>query len=141
MIFPLLKVDGLVYRVVMRKSVIAAQVGVVALLVGGMAVGAFAFTAPTPEPAVSTVTVGTVEPGGLTTPTPEPTITPVPIVEAPVIEPAPVEAPAGPTLCPDGWFPNSVDGAGNESNCAQGQDDQPCVAYDDNNNCTAYYKP
>ena len=120
---------------------IAAQVAVVALLVGGIAVGTYAATTPPAEPTVSTVTVETVQPGWFTTPTPEPTVEPAPIVEAPVIEPAPVEEPSGPTLCPDGWFPNSVDGDGNESNCAEGSGGQPCVSYGENNECTAYYKP
>ena len=62
------------------------------------------------------------------------------VVVTPPLAVAP--APSGPILCPEGTTANSVDDAGNESNCQDnGIGDQPCVAYDDNNNCTAYYKP
>jgi PKD repeat protein len=44
--------------------------------------------------------------------------------------------------CPAGTKANAVDAAGNESNCQplNGQGQQ-CVAYDDQNNCTQWYKP
>ena len=129
-----------------QSQKVSGVIGGAVVLAAAALFSVFAFApllSPEPAATVGTVTVGTVEPGGFTTPTPEPIVTLAPIVEAPVIEaPAPVvETPAGPTLCPDGWFPNSVDGEGNESNCAEGQDGQPCIAYGENNECTAYYKP
>lgn len=72
--------------------------------------------------------------------------TPEPVAPVPAPEPAPVvEAPAPPpppiVKCPAGTRANAVDGAGNESNCMpltpQGEQ---CVAYDDNNNCTAWMR-
>lgn len=48
----------------------------------------------------------------------------------------------GPVQCPAGTTPNAVDEYGNESACqANGPGNAQCVAYDDNNNCTQWYKP
>lgn len=48
----------------------------------------------------------------------------------------------GPVQCPYGTTAGAVDDYGNESNCyANGPGNAQCVAYDDNNNCTQYYKP
>jgi hypothetical protein len=49
----------------------------------------------------------------------------------------------GPTQCPAGTIAGAVDGNGNESNCQAtgGADGTPCVAYNDANECTAWYKP
>lgn len=44
--------------------------------------------------------------------------------------------------CPAGTKANAVDENGIESNCEPlNSEGQQCVAYDDNNNCTAWYKP
>lgn len=50
---------------------------------------------------------------------------------------------AGPTKCPPGTTANAVDAAGNESNCLENNPttNQPCVAYDANNVCTAWLEP
>ncbi|MEN0083990.1 MAG: hypothetical protein AAGC66_04400 [Leifsonia sp.] len=49
---------------------------------------------------------------------------------------------SGPVKCPAGTHANAVDGAGNESACeANGPNGEVCQAYDDNNNCTNWYKP
>lgn len=50
---------------------------------------------------------------------------------------------SGPALCPAGTTANAVDANGNESNCQPDNPTtgQPCVAYDANNNCTAWLKP
>jgi PPE-repeat protein len=83
---------------------------------------------------------------------PEPTVAPAPEAVAPIeapaapaVEPAPAPAPPPPaplSKCPAGTVAGAVDGAGNESNCsATNNEGQQCVAYDDANNCTAYYKP
>lgn len=48
----------------------------------------------------------------------------------------------GPALCPPGTAAGAVDAAGNESACYELNDEgQGCVAYDDANNCTQWYKP
>lgn len=78
--------------------------------------------------------------------TPEPTEEPVAPAPAPAPEPAPVvEAPAppppAPTKCPSGTIAGQVDGAGNESNCQATNNGQPCVEYNDSNQCVAWYKP
>lgn len=123
------------------RTVGIAVAAVAAVALGGTwaanAAGVFERPAPEPTAVVQEEPTPTITPSATPIPTPTPTVAPV--VEAPpVVE----EEPAGPTLCPDGWFPNSVDEYGNESDCAEGNDEgQPCVAYDDNNNCTAYYKP
>jgi len=49
---------------------------------------------------------------------------------------------SGVVKCPAGTKANAVDGAGNESACeALGAGGEQCQAYDDNNNCTNWYKP
>lgn len=66
---------------------------------------------------------------------------PPPVVE----EAAPVEEVYEPsiTYCPAGTVAGAVDSAGNESNCYETNPDtgQQCAAYDDANNCTAWYQP
>ncbi|MEO6116019.1 MAG: hypothetical protein ABIP33_06505 [Pseudolysinimonas sp.] len=53
-----------------------------------------------------------------------------------------VQSADGPVKCDAGYTANAVDAAGNESNCQKnGPGGQPCVAYNDQNQCTAYYKP
>ncbi|MEO5921708.1 MAG: hypothetical protein ABIQ01_11270 [Pseudolysinimonas sp.] len=48
----------------------------------------------------------------------------------------------GPVQCGYGYTAGAVDAYGNESNCyANGPGNAQCVAYDENNNCTQYYKP
>jgi hypothetical protein len=48
----------------------------------------------------------------------------------------------GPIQCGYGYTAGAVDEYGNESNCyANGPDNAQCVAYDDANNCTQWYKP
>lgn len=48
----------------------------------------------------------------------------------------------GPVQCGYGYTAGAVDEYGNESACyANGPGNAQCVAYDDNNNCTQYYKP
>lgn len=72
---------------------------------------------------------------------PTPTPDPVPVVE---VAPAPEPEPVAPsiTYCPSGTVAGAVDEAGNESNCYTLNDEgQQCVAYDDANNCTQWYKP
>jgi hypothetical protein len=47
---------------------------------------------------------------------------------------------SGPVKCPPGTTANAIDAAGNESNCLENNPttNQPCVAYDANNVCTAW---
>jgi len=53
-----------------------------------------------------------------------------------------LQADGGPVKCAPGYTANAVDADGNESNCQKnGPGNEPCVAYDDANNCTQYYKP
>lgn len=112
------------------------------LLLSGAFVGVNALTVEPPTGTNDRIAVVEVEPTPVPTFTTAPTTPPVAVVEAPAPAPVIEEAPTGPTLCAEGWFPNSVDADGNESNCAEGNDEgQQCVAYDENNNCTAYYKP
>lgn len=48
----------------------------------------------------------------------------------------------GPIQCGYGYTAGAVDEYGNESNCyANGPGNAQCVAYDDANNCTQWYKP
>lgn len=74
------------------------------------------------------------------TPTPTPTVEPPVVVEPP---PAPEPEPAPePVRCPDGTVAGAVDAYGNESACQPLNDSgEQCVAYDDANNCTQWYKP
>jgi hypothetical protein len=70
------------------------------------------------------------------------------ILKSEVPPPPPPPAPEnfygnpGPVQCGYGYTANAVDAYGNESNCqANGPGNAQCVAYDENNNCTQYYKP
>lgn len=50
--------------------------------------------------------------------------------------------PDGPIKCGPGYTANAVDADGNESNCQPtNANGQPCVEYNAQNQCTAYYKP
>ncbi len=121
----------------MRKTLVIAATSAIAglALIGGTAYGITANTpAPTPEPTkVSSV----IEKVG--DETPSSVLTPTPTVAVVVVEPAP--APVDPSKCPSGTVAGAVDEAGNESACYETNNGQQCVAYDDNNNCTQYYKP
>lgn len=69
---------------------------------------------------------------------------PAPPPPAPVVEAAPVYEDPGPsiTYCPSGTVAGAVDSYGNESNCYETNNSgQTCAAYDDANNCTAWYQP
>lgn len=48
---------------------------------------------------------------------------------------------SGPVQCPAGTAPNAVDEYGNESNCQATNGGQPCVEYNDANECVAWYQP
>lgn len=122
-----------------RTAAIAVG-GAAVLALGGVwaANASGAFERPAPEP--TAVIQEEVAPTPTVTPTPTPEPAVEPIVEAPPVEEAPVDA--GPTVCPEGTVAGAVDAAGNESACYETNDEgQQCVAYDENNNCTAYYKP
>lgn len=68
-------------------------------------------------------------------PAPEPAPEPAPVAPAP----PPPPAPPAPVKCPAGSHPNAVDAAGNESACQPlGPQGKQCVAYNDQNECTAY---
>ena len=124
----------------MNKSLVAKTAGSV-VAASLLVLAATMYHAPVPVAPVSSVEIQQAD--VVPQPTPEPTITTAP---APVVAPAPAPvtapAPAAPTRCPAGTTANAVDAQGNESNCnANNAQDQPCVAYDDANNCTAYLKP
>jgi len=131
----------------MKKSTIGtiASVGAVLLIGAGTLVGINAAQGGfTPEPSLTPASI--VEESTTPTPTPTPTVTPTPepapVVEAPPAPPEPEPAPVEPTYCPEGTVAGAVDEYGNESACYETDDGgQPCVEYDANNNCTAYYKP
>lgn len=60
---------------------------------------------------------------------------------ATVTAPPPPPPPA-PVKCPAGTTPGAVDAAGNESACQDlNNNGQQCVAYNDANECTQWYKP
>lgn len=71
--------------------------------------------------------------------------TPIPVAPEVVSdEVAPVSSPpvpVGPVKCPAGTKAGQVDGAGNETNCQTTHNGQPCVEYNDANQCVAWYKP
>lgn len=48
---------------------------------------------------------------------------------------------AGPVQCPGGTIAGAVDDYGNESNCQPTSNGQPCVEYNEANQCVAWYKP
>lgn len=117
----------------MKRTWIAALAG--AALVTGSGVGVAVANAPAVEPPQTGQRAFTVQD---VKPTPEPTPIEV-VVEAP----APVvEAPApAPGRCPVGTTAGQVDEAGNETNCQATNNGQPCVEYNDANQCVAWYKP
>ena len=125
----------------MNRSTFVKTLGGVAAA-GLLVLAATTYHAPAPVAPVSTVQGQQAD--VVPQPTPVPTLTTAP---APAVAPAPAPvavapAPPAPILCPAGTTANAVDSQGNESNCnANNAQNQPCVAYDNNNNCTAYYKP
>ena len=123
-----------------RTALIAITVAV-----SGVGVGGYVLASGMTQPE----TVETVETVGKFAPTPVETVKPTPIetpTQAPASEPAPVvqspaPPPVDPSKCPAGTTAGQVDAAGNESNCQPTNNGQPCVAYNDANECTQWYKP
>lgn len=125
---------------IVKGRTVAITVAAVAVLgLGGVwaANATGIFERPAPEPTAVVQNEPTATPTATVTPTPTPT---------PVVQP-PVEAPAEPAapeivLCPEGTVAGAVDELGNESACYEtNEEGQQCIAYDDANNCTQYYKP
>ena len=125
----------------MRKSVIAGIAAAV-LGLGTLGIGVGVTAQPAEAPAAverATITQEIDEPKIVDVVEPIPEVTVAPIVEeAAPAEPAPAPAP---NRCPSGTKAGAVDAAGNESNCQATSNGQPCVEYNDSNQCTAWYKP
>lgn len=115
-----------------------ASIAAFAVIATGVIWGSFALRdaqSVTPEP----TTVVQVQPRGFVSEPTAPRLTPG---TAGSVATDTAVSPSGPTLCPEGTVAGAVDEAGNESACYETNDDgQQCVAYDDANNCTQYYKP
>ena len=129
----------------------------VAALVAGMVLVAgagWAITAAVTAPDTSSRNVAAVRlvggEGKPTTPQIEHKLLPTDHVAKSTTPPPPPPAPEnyygnpGPVQCGSGYVAGAVDEYGNESNCQPlggPSGNQQCVAYDDNNNCTQWYKP
>lgn len=124
----------------MNTKIIVASVGGALLIAASVfSASAIGTSGQAPEPAASTVELNgpTIAPE---TQSPSEPVAPITEPATVTVEPAP--APVTPTLCPEGTTAGAVDNAGNESNCQNlGPSGQPCVEYNDANQCVAWYKP
>lgn len=116
-------------------GIAAAAIGLASL---GIGIGVSVNQPATEQTVERATTVDELEPTNTPEPiaTPTETATPEPVVEAPAPPPPPAIV-----KCPSGTTAGQVDAAGNESNCQQTNQGQPCVEYNDQNVCTRWYQP